>query len=215
MHSLSFRVTGRQRQALLIMAVIVAAAIPALGFAAVVTFSVLGWLAVWYAISLGLTALSSSYACASHAFAYTECTPKGIFARGLRGRVECPWTEVRRVSEGPSAMNRRCVVVWTTTGGSFSLGAPVDGRLVRDPEFAENLEQITKYWQWTLLGWHGDDEGAVRLGLSFAQHSDSDASVFDIPWKAPPKWPEVPDARRARNRNSGRQRHEPRPKDGE
>lgn len=188
MHSLTFRVSGPQRRKMLIGAAIVTAVATMLGIVVDVTRSGLGGRVAAYAIGAGLGALISFYACASYAIVYTECTPTGIRTRGLGGRRGCPWAQVRDISQRASAMNRIAVVT-TTSGRRFWLGAPVDGSVVRDPEFAEKLEQITDYWRMAVLGRLSGGEGAGRPSLGTTQLSDSDDRDFDIPWKPPPEWP--------------------------
>lgn len=39
------------------------------------------------------------------------------------------------------------VLITTTSGTRFRLGAPLDGRVARDPEFWDKLLQIRNYWR--------------------------------------------------------------------
>ncbi len=94
-----------------------------------------------YATGLGIAALVYQYAFVAYSIAYTECTAKGIRTRGLAGRRDCPWTQVRDIS--PVSYSRNGIVVVTTASGRrFWLGAPVDGGVMRDPEFAAKVLQI-------------------------------------------------------------------------
>jgi hypothetical protein len=92
------------------------------------------------------------------------------------------------IASRTSAMTRIAIVT-TTSGRRFWFGAPVDGRVVRDPEFAEKLLQISDYWHMAILGRvsYGEAAGATRLGTTTSP--DRDDHQFDIPWKPPPEWP--------------------------
>lgn len=140
-----FRVTTRQRRNLLTSTAILTALATGLTTAAAI-----GWGSgetLWaYAIGAGIGAVVSLYACLAYAIAFTECTAAGIRSRGLAGRRYCPWPQVRDISVRSTSMNSTVLV--TTIGGTrFHLGAPIDGRVARDPEFGQKLLQIRDYWR--------------------------------------------------------------------
>ncbi len=140
-----FRITTRQRRNLLIGTAIVTVAATGLSVAAAIGWGSGGTLGA-YAIGAGIGALVSLYASLAYAIAFTECTAAGIRSRGLAGRRYCPWPQVRDISVRSRSMNST-VIVTTTSGTRFRLGAPVDGRVARDPEFWEKLLQIRNYWR--------------------------------------------------------------------
>lgn len=107
-----------------------------------------GWggrLGEW-TIAAGICTLISVYALVIYGLAYTECTPAGIRTRGLAGRRECRWAEVARIVPRPYR-NTVTVVVVTTAGRRFRLGAPVAGGVMNDPQFPDKLARIQQYWQ--------------------------------------------------------------------
>jgi hypothetical protein len=188
MRDLEFRITGSQRRNLLTGTAVLILVAAMLGVAAALTHSGLGGPAAPYAVGAGLGALINFYAYVSYVMAYTECKPDGIRTRGLGGRRDCPWAQVRDIA--PRISNLTVIVVVTTASGRrFWLGAPVDGKFVRDPEFANKLSEISGYWHMAALGWVGRGEAAERRGLGIRRSPDGDDSNVDIPWKAPPEFP--------------------------
>jgi hypothetical protein len=100
---------------------------------------------IWpWAVGADLVALIGLYAYLAYAVAFTECTVTGIRTRGLWSEQHCSWAEVKSIS--PRLYKRTTtVVIATTYGTSFRLGAPVDGGVMRDPEFAPKVMQIREY----------------------------------------------------------------------
>jgi len=96
-----------------------------------------------WAIGAGLGALVSAYAYAAYAMAFTDCVPSGIRTRGLGGKRECSWASVRDISEVRDGIVR----VSTSCGPNFWLGAPVNSRLMQDPEFFSKVMEIRDYWR--------------------------------------------------------------------
>lgn len=97
------------------------------------------------AISAGIVALVGLWALVMYVWALTECTPTEIRTRGLAGTRECRWTEVAAIVARPYGRTAT-VMVTTTAGGRFRLGAPVAGGVMGDPEFAAKVAQIRQYW---------------------------------------------------------------------
>jgi hypothetical protein len=143
--SLIFRTTGRQRRNLLIGAVLLTGVAAPVDAAVAASHAHLSGQALTYLIALGVAALIYLYACVAYAAARTECALTGIRTWGLGGRRSCPWAEVADIF--PRRSHRTSIVVVATTGGRhFWLGAPVDGGIMPDPEFAAKIGQIRDYW---------------------------------------------------------------------
>lgn len=98
-----------------------------------------------WALGAGIGALIGLYAYIAYARAFTECTPAGLRTRGLGGLQECPWSGVSDASLRPHGRTAT-VMVTTTSGTRFRLGVPVDGGVMRDPEFMGKVQQVVEYW---------------------------------------------------------------------
>lgn len=105
---------------------------------------------IWWLWALGavisLNVLIGLYENVAYTRAFTECTPAGVRTRGLAGTRRCPWPHV-----GGIACQRRAggviVIVTTTSGAYFRLGAPVDGISMRDPDLRSKVAQVQQYWR--------------------------------------------------------------------
>ena len=135
MRPLTFRISARQLRGLSLFVL-------ALGGAAVAWAGV-GMVA--FAISAGLVALIGLWALVMYIRAFTECTPTGIRTRGLAGTRECRWADVAAIVARPYGRTTT-VMLTTTAGGRFRLGAPVAGGVMGDPEFPAKVAQIRQYW---------------------------------------------------------------------
>jgi hypothetical protein len=145
---LRFQITVAQKRGLLVLALIVAASV--LGLAVLH--------GLWAAAGLGVALLLATWACIMYACAFTECSAAGIRTRGLGWVRQRPWPQVADIAirRGPGS---RLVVVTTVDGTRFWLGAPVDGGVMPDPEFAAKFRQIVSYWQ--TAAWDQSQPGAA------------------------------------------------------
>ncbi len=102
-------------------------------------------LVLWGA-GFGISFLIGLWAYAMYARAFTECSAAGIRTRGLAGQIECPWSGVDRIA---LRHGRRTVTMMVTTssGNQFQLGAPVNGGAMGDPEFGSKAAAILRYWR--------------------------------------------------------------------
>ena len=103
-----------------------------------------GSLEAW-AAGAGLCALIVVWAYVMYARASTECTPAGIRTRGLGGRRQCSWPQVADIAIRPGTGT--VIMVTRVDGTRFLLGVPVNGGVMRDPEFGSKLRQIQEYWR--------------------------------------------------------------------
>jgi hypothetical protein len=145
---LRFQITVAQKRGLLILLLIAAA--PVLGLAACHER--------WEAAGFGVAVLVAAWAYLMYALALTECTADGIRTRGLGGVRQCPWQQVADIAirRDPGS---RLVVVTAVDGTRFWLGAPVDGGVMPDPEFATKFRQIVGYWR--TAAWEQSQPGAA------------------------------------------------------
>jgi hypothetical protein len=142
MRDLRFQPTPRQLRGLRNYALILIAATAVLALIASLVRG--GPLAGW-AMGAGLGALIGVWAYVMYARASTECTPAGIRTRGLGGLRQCSWPQVADIAIRPGTGTTIRV---TTVGGTrFLLGVPVNGGVMRDPEFGSKLRQIQEYWR--------------------------------------------------------------------
>lgn len=115
-------------------------------------------------IGLGLAALLVGWVLIGYRHAFTECSLTGIRARGLTGPVRhYRWDQVEEIAirrsnpvRGPSTFT---VSIFTTGGGQFTLGAPVTGGLMSDPDFEAKVRKIRSYWL-AGAGVHGGADAA-------------------------------------------------------
>ena len=99
---------------------------------------------------IAVCAAVGSYLLAVHALAFTQCTDTEIRTRHFVRRRRCPWQQISDITVEPFSRGRRparSVRVTTTAGKSFRLGAPVDGELIRDPDFDSALITIRICWR--------------------------------------------------------------------
>jgi hypothetical protein len=152
MTDVTFRTTLRQRRNLMLLT----------GGLAVAAAAIL-YLHVTYGgsdpfgrvLGLGLGAaicsLLSGWSLVVYTRAVTECTSAGIRTRGFDGEWRCAWTDVEqiaiRVAEPARGPTTYTVLVTTTHGVSFALGAPVAGGAMPYPDFEETARRIRSYWQ--------------------------------------------------------------------
>lgn len=99
----------------------------------------------WWAAGIGIGTLIGTWAYVMYTRAFTECSPAGIRTRGLTGQTQCPWTQVARIELRPYGQTITMMVT-TTSGTRFRLGAPVNGGAMGDPEFGSKAEAIQQYW---------------------------------------------------------------------
>jgi hypothetical protein len=136
---LTFRISARQRRGLGAFVLAFCGAAVASAGAGVMSL----------AICAGIVALVGSWALVMYVWAFTECTPIGIRTRGLAGSRECRWAEVAAIVARPYGRTAT-VMVTTTAGERFRLGAPVAGGVMGDPEFPAKVAQIRQYWHATV-----------------------------------------------------------------
>jgi PH (Pleckstrin Homology) domain-containing protein len=98
-----------------------------------------------YAFVTGIVSVTGLWTYVMYARTVTECTPAGIRTRGLSGRTQCPWAHVTGIDLRPYR-GTVTVMVTTTSGTRFRLGAPVSGGVMGDPEFRSKVEAIQDYW---------------------------------------------------------------------
>lgn len=93
------------------------------------------------------------YLMAVQALSYTRCEKDELVTRRLIRTRHCPWSQVtdiaiEKFSSSPTARKpARMVRVTTASGKKFRLAAPVDGILIRDPEFDHSLNAIKAIWR--------------------------------------------------------------------
>jgi hypothetical protein len=112
---------------------------------AVMAFLMRGGPLEGWAVGAGLVALIGAWAYVMYARAWTECTPAGIRTRGLGGLRQCSWPQVADIAIRPGTGTT--IRVTTVGGTQFLLGVPVNGGVMRDPEFVSKLRQIREYWR--------------------------------------------------------------------
>ncbi|MGN6796436.1 MAG: hypothetical protein ACTHJW_28960 [Streptosporangiaceae bacterium] len=114
-------------------------------------------------IVLVLCAATGSYFQTVRALSFTQCTETEIRTRCLFRTRRCPWQDVSDITAERSSRGRRparSVVVTTTAGNRFRLGAPFDGELIRDPGFDEALAAILSCWQKVVVvAGHAEHDG--------------------------------------------------------
>ncbi len=162
MDNASFRPTSRQRRNLLLFTIgcaIVSAALLTAVFAGHVDSSgrVLG-----FGLGFGMSFLLGATVLAQYRRAFTTCSAEGIQSRGLSGsKRSCPWGQVEDIRVRQSDPRRPpptfTVTVFTTSGGHFTLGAPVSGGLMPDPDFEAKVRRIRSCW-WAATGMNQDRE---------------------------------------------------------
>jgi len=126
--------------------------IPALGLALAVLVTVLTIVArngasfVWAAIVMWIATLAGLYFAVAVFRSFTELHPDRFRTRGFGRLHECPWTEVTRITgiwrDNQGSRGFRHVVVTTSSGKEFRLGAPLGG-----PHFYEQLARIEARWK--------------------------------------------------------------------
>ena len=97
------------------------------------------------------------YLQAVRALSFTDCSDTEIRTRFLIRTRHCPWQDISDITVERRSRGRRparSVIVTTTAGKRFSLAAPFDGELIRDPEFDAALTAIRTCWS----------TGVVRAG---------------------------------------------------
>lgn len=125
-------------------------------------------------IGLGFASLLVGWVLIGYRRAFTECSRTGIRARGLTGPVRIyRWDQVEEIAirrsnpaRGPSTFT---VSIFTTGGGRFTLGAPVTGGVMSDPDFEAKVRKIRSYWL-AGAGVHGGADTALipsYVGRSF------------------------------------------------
>jgi len=149
MENLTFRPTRRQLRNLALLTLGTAAAavailVPAFARHVNVPQRVVDW-----GIGLGLGSLIAGYCLVMYRLAVTECTPEGIRTRGLGGQRQCRWEDVAEIAIRRSIGSRSTtatVIITTTAGSRFLLGAPVAGGIMPDPDLDRKTRQIRRYW---------------------------------------------------------------------
>lgn len=149
---LIFRLTRRQLCGLGLYVLLLAGVACALAVTMIVTH--VGWgsrISVWV-LGSGIVALVALWALVMSAVAFAEFTPAGIRTRGLVRTHSCSWPEVADIVSWPKGWRGRYyqpaeVNVITTSGSRFRLGAPVDGGVMGDSEFAAKFARIQEYWR--------------------------------------------------------------------
>ena len=126
--------------------------IPALGLAMGVLVTVLTIVArngasfVWAPIVIWIATLAGLYFAVAVFRSFTELHPDRFRTRGFGRLHECPWTEVTSITDiwhdNASSRGFRHVVVTTSSGKEFRLGAPLGG-----PHFYEQLARIEARWK--------------------------------------------------------------------
>jgi hypothetical protein len=104
-----------------------------------------------------LCAAMGTYLQAVKALSFTDCAETEIRTRFLVRTRHCPWQDISDIAVERRSRGRRparSVRITTTAGKRFSLAAPFDGELIRDPEFDAALTAIRTCWR----------QGAVRAG---------------------------------------------------
>lgn len=145
MDNLLFRITTRQLRGLRVSAVALVAitaglatvahsrpSVPTLGY--LLAFAVSLLLVLW----VNVTSLR----------AFTECSPKGVRARGLFGTGirSCPWAEVSDISLVSQRMTTMIIVI-RRDGSRFRLGVPRDSPAMADRDLDAKFAQISGYWR--------------------------------------------------------------------
>jgi hypothetical protein len=149
---LIFRLTARQKRTQRVIAAVAApaaAALAGLGIAA--DKYVIGYVLMLAAAG----ALAAACTGLNNARAFTECTPTGLRARTVLGRLrEWPWPQVANISvkevtgrPGPY----RAVMVTTTAGRRTRLAVPTSG-IVTPEQFTASAQQIQDYWRAATAG---------------------------------------------------------------
>lgn len=93
------------------------------------------------------------YLMAVRALSYTRCEKDEMVTRRLIRTRRCPWSQVTDIAVekfSASATARkpaRMVRITTASGKKFRLAAPVDGILIRDPNFDHSLSVINEIWR--------------------------------------------------------------------
>jgi hypothetical protein len=104
--------------------------------------------------ALPLAGLIGLYAALAYRRAYTVITEGGIQTRALAGTRQAPWDHVEDISVmDPRGQGTLSVKVRLYSGKSFSLGAPVSSRIMRDPDFRSKLARIVAAWHAGSLQW--------------------------------------------------------------
>jgi hypothetical protein len=126
--------------------------IPALGLAISVLVTVLAIAArngasfVWASIAMWIATLAGLYFAAAVFRSFTELHPDRFRTRAFGRLHEYPWTEVSSITDmwrdNESSRGFRHVVVTTSSGKQFRLGAPLGG-----PDYHEQLARIEARWK--------------------------------------------------------------------
>jgi len=98
----------------------------------------------WAPIVLWIAALPGLYFVVAASRSFTELQPNGFRTRGFGRLHECPWTEVTSITDmwNDNGRGLRYVVVATSSGEHFRLGAPLGG-----PHYHEQLGRIEARWK--------------------------------------------------------------------
>jgi hypothetical protein len=96
------------------------------------------------ALMAAIVAVIGGYAWAVYAAAFTECTPTGLRTRGFSGTRQSAWPGIADIRVRPYGQTAS-VMVTTASGARFRLGAPVDGGVMKDPEFMNRTLQVIAY----------------------------------------------------------------------
>lgn len=93
----------------------------------------------WAPIVLWIATLAGLYFIIAGFRSFTELRPDGLRTRGFGRLHECPWTEVTSITDmwRDNGRGLRYVVVATSSGKQFRLGAPLGG-----PDYHEQLGRI-------------------------------------------------------------------------
>jgi hypothetical protein len=162
MENLTFRPTRRQLRNLALLTLGTAAATVAILVPAFALHVNLPQRVADWGIGLGLGSLIAGYCLVMYRLAVTECTPGGIRSRGLGGQRQCRWEDVAEIAIRRSIGSRSTtatVIITTTAGSQFLLGAPVAGGIMPDPDFGRKAGQIRRYWH-TATGAADDADSA-------------------------------------------------------
>jgi hypothetical protein len=98
----------------------------------------------WALIVLWIATLAGLYLMVAVFRSFTELRPAGLRTRGFGRLHECPWTEVTSITDmwRDNGRGFRHVVVTTSSGKHFRLGAPLGG-----PQYHEQLGRIDARWK--------------------------------------------------------------------
>jgi hypothetical protein len=117
-----------------------------------------------YGLGFGASSLLTGVLLVLYHRAFATCSAEAIRSRGLSGwQRSCPWSQVEDIRVRQSDPRRQSstftVTVFTSTGHRFTLGAPVSGGLMPDPDFEAKVRRIRNYWR-AATGMSPDEEAA-------------------------------------------------------